>query len=450
MAVLLVGKRCYDPAMKATGCFFLIIFGWIPLGAQTDETIFREFQFDFSTPGARANAMGRAFVGLSDEATAAYNNPAGLSILEAPEFSVEFRRTHARFDALTDNARFSLLDGMTQNTTTDLESATFSSFSYSRGQYNFSIFFVNHLDYQRPEVDETSFWERNDDDDFYTFTYINQHAVRQIAIDSHGLSISRKFGKWSLGVSLGLSRLNVDYRYRTFLSSDDFPFADTVRSEARHDSLKPTYVLGSLYQIHPRLKLALSLKRQPRFLYKETIITKAFPEETALPVSFKVPDSYQIGLAYQPNDFWTLVLEGDWVQYKQLTGENFSILSAVDVGRGQDLFQFQKGDYRNSNHPEFHMGIEYLLPRGKNIFAFRAGAFSDNDHKTRFEGVPNGEEDIRIFDIQDFVFNTGSRSGEIGRTVGIGYVRSNKIQLDLALVDSERFRWLVSSFLYRF
>jgi hypothetical protein len=43
-----------------------------------------------STPGARSSAMGGAFAGLADDATAALTNPAGLLTLSAPEIAVEF------------------------------------------------------------------------------------------------------------------------------------------------------------------------------------------------------------------------------------------------------------------------------------------------------------------------------------------------------------------------
>ena len=49
------------------------------------------FDFRFNTPGARANAMGAAFIGLADDATAAYSNPAGLTILTKPEISIEYK-----------------------------------------------------------------------------------------------------------------------------------------------------------------------------------------------------------------------------------------------------------------------------------------------------------------------------------------------------------------------
>jgi hypothetical protein len=47
--------------------------------------------FDFLNPGARSLALGGAFTGLADEATAAFTNPAGLVQLSRPEVSLEGR-----------------------------------------------------------------------------------------------------------------------------------------------------------------------------------------------------------------------------------------------------------------------------------------------------------------------------------------------------------------------
>ena len=48
-------------------------------------------EFSFSNPGARSMGLGGAFIGLADDATAAYANPAGLVQLVAPEISLEAR-----------------------------------------------------------------------------------------------------------------------------------------------------------------------------------------------------------------------------------------------------------------------------------------------------------------------------------------------------------------------
>ena len=61
------------------------------LRAQTNSEVNAGIQFNFSTPGARSLSLGGAFVGLADDATAAYANPAGLTTLSKTEVSVEGR-----------------------------------------------------------------------------------------------------------------------------------------------------------------------------------------------------------------------------------------------------------------------------------------------------------------------------------------------------------------------
>lgn len=58
---------------------------------QTNEEINAGLQFSFAPPGARSLAMGGAFAGLADDATAAFANPAGLMWLTRSEVSVEGR-----------------------------------------------------------------------------------------------------------------------------------------------------------------------------------------------------------------------------------------------------------------------------------------------------------------------------------------------------------------------
>ena len=47
--------------------------------AQSNQEINAGVQFSFAPPGARSMALGGAFLGLADDATAAYANPAGLT-----------------------------------------------------------------------------------------------------------------------------------------------------------------------------------------------------------------------------------------------------------------------------------------------------------------------------------------------------------------------------------
>jgi len=68
----------------------LVLLTGLPAAAQTNEENYGQLEFNFITPGARASAMGGAFIGLADDATAAESNPAGLVILSRPEVSFEY------------------------------------------------------------------------------------------------------------------------------------------------------------------------------------------------------------------------------------------------------------------------------------------------------------------------------------------------------------------------
>ena len=55
--------------------------------AQVEELL----EYNFLGAGARANGMGDAFIGVADDATAIFWNPAGLFLLDQPETSFGFR-----------------------------------------------------------------------------------------------------------------------------------------------------------------------------------------------------------------------------------------------------------------------------------------------------------------------------------------------------------------------
>ena len=68
--------------------------------AQTNDEIFPNLEWNFSTPGARANGMGRTFIGVADDATAAITNPAGLVSLTKPQIYLEYKNTKLKADRL--------------------------------------------------------------------------------------------------------------------------------------------------------------------------------------------------------------------------------------------------------------------------------------------------------------------------------------------------------------
>src|SRR6185503_21317819 len=85
-----------------------------PASAQTDEEFFQTFPLNFSNPGARAQAMGGAFIAIADDASAAVTNPAGLSNLTRQQAYFEYKGFNAPVAKL--NNFNSLIDGSAQLT----------------------------------------------------------------------------------------------------------------------------------------------------------------------------------------------------------------------------------------------------------------------------------------------------------------------------------------------
>ncbi len=91
-------------------------------------------QFDFSNPGARSRAMGGAFLGLADDATASLANPAGLTQLAAPEFSFEGRASDFTTVLPFESTLRSSGTVLTRDFSSSVNSPSFQSFVFAGNQ----------------------------------------------------------------------------------------------------------------------------------------------------------------------------------------------------------------------------------------------------------------------------------------------------------------------------
>src|SRR3954454_6001865 len=81
----------------------------VPAAAQTNDEVFPAVQWNFSTPGARANGMGRTFIGQADDASAAVTNPAGLMNLTRPQVYAEYKNFDISVNRLANPDAFKTL-----------------------------------------------------------------------------------------------------------------------------------------------------------------------------------------------------------------------------------------------------------------------------------------------------------------------------------------------------
>jgi long-chain fatty acid transport protein len=371
----------------------------------TDDEIFQQFQFNFATPGARANAMGRAFIGLADDATAAETNPAGLVILTKPEVSFEYKNTSysiLRFRSLEDS-------GESVNT------PSYLSVVYPQGSWRFAFFRQVFLDYKEsfaleafsPPGTNISFPPAAVSGDFQGVNY--------------GGAVAYQFStKFLIGGSAKLSHLDLE-------TARTLPFVASLDEGDSGFSM----TLGTLFNPNGKVSVGAVYERNAEFDFVKNQFGVDFP------FTVKIPDRFGLGVAIRPTSQFTIVSDLDFIQYSQLA-DNFKLtLFTSDI---------KATDFDIDNGVEFHLGAEEVLRAGSHTVALRGGFFSNPDHALQYLGPTNTGTQIAV----DAFFNRRDRSTQYGYTFGGGMTFGVKFQIDAAYVISDPFNEFSLSAVYRF
>lgn len=427
--------------------------------------------FNFGPPGARALGMGGAFIALADDATAAEANPAGLTKLSRPEFSVHGRYSNLDLTTLDLNALTSL-DALNRFRTfepplrprdrignafaTDTQllfdpsvsEASFVSYVKPAKGYTFSFFYQRSVD-----ASDINTFRAFDD------SLLDLYQTRQeidVRLDTLGISAAFEAGDFlSVGFSVRLSQLalaslldsRVDYQA-------DMEFAQlapgasleevealgivdqqVLRELFDDEDLDVTFNVGIL--LNPRGKFSVGL------VYKDggQFDVEGFSEDFGCrepnpPPGFicrpanqmrtnqrlKAPDFLGLGFAWRITDRLRLALDANAITYSDL-----SIAPAPNPNAGPSLAsQFEPID----DVVEMHLGLEYVTFLGANRapLTLRIGAYTDPDH----DGIRNIDSDDTVY------------------TVGLGTVFMESFQLDLAAQKSDRNEAGILSMVYRF
>lgn len=398
-----------------------------PAGAQ-EETLERvgppPVQYNFAPPGARSLAMGAAFIGLADDATASESNPAGLTILTKPELSAQFR--YSEFESTVPNTVTAV--GF-ETFTARVGSPSFFSVVYPWRKVAASFYYQRAADYR----------SASKFDGFLDEVTFNEDLVEvHFRTENIGLSGAVKLGdKVSIGGSVRATRVRVDSLQsfavvQPFLDDDGVLFLERFRElRAIDDSkTKMTFNAGILVAPTPKISLGAVYKRGADFAFTQTITpyVDGFDYGPDLadppgsePIRITVPDVFGAGLAFKPTDQLTIVADVVRVNY-----------SDADLGpNGQSGYQRfgEGGGEPLKDATEFHAGLEYTWAEGNDwIFSFRSGFYSNPDH----DGLG------------------GLDSEQIHATFGGGVVFRSRLQVDLAANVADAIKEGLISFVVRF
>jgi long-subunit fatty acid transport protein len=422
---------------------------------QTNSEVNSGVELNFSTPGARSLAMGGAFIGLADDATAAFVNPAGLTILARPEISFESRHWQNRSE-YADHGRSSgepmgigidwVRELQTGEASSRAAGLSFLSFVYPRGSWSVAFYRHQLASYKTSFSTQGVFTERS--------RLLPVIADIDLDISNYGVSAGFQL-PWSIAVGLGVSYYNfrIDSLTQRFgivpippYGTADGQFfggpnyeADNLESfqEQIGSSSDTRFNAGLIWSINNKVSLGAVFRQGPELGF--TGRTTEGPADRAQPIreasaTFSVPDVYGLGLAVQPVSAVTVTLDYVFIGYSSMTDDILNLFS--------DDFDELTDNLKVDDGHELHLGFEYFFLRSRYPVGLRVGSWFDPDHRMRYDGP---EEGAPYFSV---LYRPGQDN--IHLTGGIGMVIGESLQLDAAFDIADNVSTYSISGVYRF
>lgn len=377
-----------------------------PAVAQSNDEIQTGTQFNFLTPGARSLGLGGAFLGLADDATAAYSNPAGLTQLTAHEVSLEGRswtytslfvergHTAGEPSGIGIDVVAGLQEGQIDDRTAGL---SFLSYVHVGERWAFSVYRHEVACFQASLESEGIFFTED-----FRISPLRSHLELEIA----GLGLA---GAWQVSDALSLGLGVVAYNFSLASLTERFAVEDGT-GDPRLDAL-PGHLYGPadfsssnvfntqvqegddddlgihaglLWRLNERWSFGAVYRDAPEFDFTGTFTSGPAgrnPGQIDTSVggqgAFHMPDVWGLGAAVRISDTILLTFDWDHVDYSDMSDQ---LLNLIRVGRSDPE------NYVVKSGEEIHLGFEYVVLRRRHSMALRLGAWRDPDHKIHYLG----------------------------------------------------------------
>lgn len=480
------------PESGARLCALALLLAASRAGALSDTDFQGAINYDFRPPGARSLAMAGAFTALSDDASGALNNPAGLTQLKRPEFTFAGKVWTSNFHlewGMGSTGDFSSIGPIysdhayrtPRDSYASQAGPTFASYSIPWKRVAFSVF-AGQLNRMRNsflrdaiQVGPVYFDDCNTSPcTRYPAGVLETAPTAADAVIRHeryGVAVAFAMGNhFSAGLSGFLGHMRFDATTGRYLARVTLSKTNSLLYLDEHaaDSA-PGFTVGLLYRSEA-LQIGATYHRNEKF--KATVRQSAgaagyglqlradcppvansyFPAPgypaCEFPTTLRVPDRAALGLAWRPSPLLTLSGEAEYIRWRQMLDDFRSF---------QDAEHDHEYTLDNALNP--HLGAEYVLLADTSPLSVRAGLWLERGHLltarralgTQFIDVGGGY----FFEIPAESRNNGQRAlypgagSQLHSTLGIGFV-VGRLQFDAGYDRARDSRQFELSTVYRF
>ncbi len=392
--------------------------------------------------------FGGAFVALADDATAAFANPAGLTQLIRPEFSIEGRHWSHSTPYTVGGRVEGLPSGFGLDSTVGLRTATsghdttglsFLSYAYPVGKWAFALYRHQYADLEFAGATQGLYGGGTD---CCQLRLWDNQWTSDIDILSFGASVGyRIHDRFDVGFGIVYYDASLDAHVEEYLWDEDTPEAfiapnsylpeRLVRSEDLFvDDTDWTVNVGLLWRLTESWNIGgvyrqgMEVDIGNRVLAGQGVDFGVPPGAVISQVSglgTEFPDIYGIGFAYRrPDGRLTVSFQWDRVLYSNIPES------------------LRLDDQTIDDADELHLGAEYVFLDSTPIIALRFGTWYEPDHQMR-----------PIIDDPWLAAMTLNGEDEFHYTAGLGLVLERS-HFDLAVDISDRVDTVSLSAIFNF